>query len=236
MRTRFPTRQRTAAAYAGALTLALTLSCSTGAFAQSADEDEDVPADTRIIRQILKDFGLRRDGEPGIEYRERAPLVVPPSRTLPPPRSVDPVATNPAWPKDPDVAQRRVEAARKKAIAKTAAQSEIDDARPLRPSELDRGRVPPGTVTTATPTSPEESARPSRPSELRSKSIFSGMFSSFSDKGEASEFTAEPPRTDLTAPPPGYQTPSPTQPYGVGPSKERAAGPKLEDRATGYSR
>jgi len=236
MRTRFPTRQRTAAAWAGALSLVLTVSCSTGAFAQSADEDEDVPADTRIIRQLLKDFGLRRDGEPGIEYRERAPLVVPPSRTLPPPRNPDAVTANPAWPKDPDVAQRRVEAARKKAIAKTAAEATIEDARPLRPSELERGRVPPGSVTTATPASPEESARPSRPSELGGKSLFSGMFSSFSDKGEAGEFTGEPPRTDLTAPPPGYQTPSPAQPYGVGPGKERAKNPTLEDRMSTYGR
>jgi hypothetical protein len=212
------------------------LGCSTGAFAQSADDDEDVPADTRIIRQFLKDFGLRRDGEPGIDYRERAPLVVPPSRTLPPPRNPDAVSANPAWPKDPDVTQRRVEAARKKAIAKTAAEATVEDGRPLRPSELERGRVPPGSVTTATPTSPEESARPSRPSELRGKSLFSGMFSSFSDKGEAGEFISEPPRTDLTAPPPGYQTPSPAQPYGVGSTKERAKNPTIEDRMTGYGR
>ena len=75
----------------------------TSAFAQSAAEDEDVPLDTKLMRQFLKDLGLRRDGE-GIEYRERAPLVVPPSRNLPPPQSEAAVTANPAWPKDPDVA------------------------------------------------------------------------------------------------------------------------------------
>src|SRR5262245_63018847 len=54
----------------------------------------------------MKDLGLRRDGE-GIDFRERAPLVVPPSRNLPPPQDGTPVTANPAWPKDPDAASAR---------------------------------------------------------------------------------------------------------------------------------
>src|ERR1700687_3094983 len=77
-------RRRTAAAWAGTLALAIALGWSAGsAFAQNAADDEEVPLDTKLFRQWMKDLGLRRDGE-GIEYRERAPLVVPPSRTLPP--------------------------------------------------------------------------------------------------------------------------------------------------------
>src|SRR3979409_1797008 len=104
MRDRNPKRRRfTAAALAGTLVVVLAMGWSAGsAFAQSADDDEDVPMDTKLFRQWMKDIGRRRDGE-GIEYRERAPLVVPPTRNLPPPQSEAAVTANPAWPKDPDV-------------------------------------------------------------------------------------------------------------------------------------
>src|SRR6266496_161416 len=90
------TRQRCGAA-AAALALALAMSAvglsavgwSTHALAQNADDEENVPLDTKILRQFMKDWGLRRDGESdvGIDYRERAPLVVPPSRNLPRPQN-----------------------------------------------------------------------------------------------------------------------------------------------------
>ena len=72
--------------------------------------DDDVPIDTKIFRGILEGLGLRKDGE-AINYQERAPLVIPPSRALPPPEKADAaLANNPAWPKDPDVARRKIEA------------------------------------------------------------------------------------------------------------------------------
>ena len=112
-----------------------------GAFAQSAAEDEeDVPLDTKLMRQFLKDSGPARDGE-GIDYRERAPLVVPPSRNLPPPQSEAAVTANPAWPNDPDAKQRKVEAAKKKQPNQTAAETMEAEGRPLSRSELDRGKV-----------------------------------------------------------------------------------------------
>ena len=52
----------------------------------------------------MEGLGLKRDGEANINYQERAPLVIPPSRNLPPPERTDAaIANNPAWPKDPDV-------------------------------------------------------------------------------------------------------------------------------------
>ena len=116
-------QRRIAAAAAVALAVALTtVAGGTSAFAQSASEDEDVPLDTKLMRQFLKDLGLRRDGE-GIDYRERAPLVVPPSRNLPPPQDSASVTANPAWPKDPDVQQRKAEATKKKLPNRTAAET-----------------------------------------------------------------------------------------------------------------
>jgi hypothetical protein len=64
------------------------------------------------------------------------------------------------------------------------------------------------------------------------------MFSSapWADKTETSTFTAEPPRDNLTAPPAGYQTPSPNQPYGLGPSQEKRKGLTFEERTAGETR
>lgn len=222
------TRRRRAAA-AAAVALALAMVLGTGsAFAQ--DDEEDVPLDTKIFRQLMKDLGLQRNGE-GIDYRERAPLVVPPSRDLPPPQDDAPLAANPAWPKDPDVTRRKAEAvAKKKKPNKTASETMEAEARPLSRAELDRGKSagPSGGSET-----PEEGARPLRPNELGSKSFFKDIFSSFSSEGETATFTGEPTRDSLTEPPTGYQTPSPDQPYGIGPKSNQRKAATVEDRAVG---
>src|SRR5437763_14523241 len=99
MQDRNPRQRHSIAALAGtcamALALALSLGWGTGsAFAQNAaDDEEEVPLDTKLLRQFMKDLGLKR-GEDGIEYRERAPLVVPPTRNLPPPRTESAVNAN----------------------------------------------------------------------------------------------------------------------------------------------
>jgi len=238
MRNRLPTRRRRRAAAWAAGTLALVLALgwgAGGAFAQNAAEDEeDVPFDTKIFRQLMKDLGLRRN-EQDIDYRARAPLVVPPSRNLPPPQSETAITGSvPAWPNDPDVSKRKAEATAKKKVPKTAAEQMEIDGRPLSRAELERGRVPAGTPVGGSQ-SPEEAARPMKPSELGAKNLFSNMFSSFSDKGETATFTGEPVRDNLTAPPAGYQTPSPNQPYGISPQKKNEAKALTpEDRAVGH--
>jgi hypothetical protein len=242
MRNRNSTRQRrSAAAFAGTLTLTLTLTLALAmawsagsAFAQ--DDEEDVPLDTKLIRQFLKDLGLRKDGE-SIEYRERAPLVVPPSRNLPPPQSETAAASNPAWPKDPDVKQRKLDAAKKKQPNKSAAEVAEAEARPLPRDQLERGRSSTPASGTVTKDVDAEAARPLRPNELGSKSLWSTMFAPpWSDKTETGTFTGEPPRDNLTAPPTGYQTPSPNQPYGLAPKDERGKATTLEQRTSGETR
>ena len=234
MRDGFPKGQRRGAAgLAGLLTVALALACGTGSVLA---EEEDVPLDTKIIRQFLKDLGLQRNGDGVIEYRERAPLVVPPSRDLPQPQSAATVTNNPAWPNDPDVRQRKLDAAAKKKPGRTASEAMEADARPLSRAELDKGKIARET-NTAPARSPEEGARPMRPNELGSKSIFSNMFSSFGgDKTEVGTFTGEPVRENLTAPPPGYQTPSPEHPYGLGPANAKPKAARPEDRLLGATR
>jgi hypothetical protein len=223
-------QRRIAATAAVALAAVLALGTG-GAFAQNAQDEEEVPLDTKLFRQLMKDLGMRRDGE-SIDYRERAPLVVPPSRDLPPPQSEAPVTANPAWPKDPDIAQRRAETSKKKQPYRTAAEAMEAEGRPLSRAEMDKGKVAAGTPTSASET-PEQAGRAMKPSELGAKSFFSDIFSSFSDKGETGTFTGEPVRENLTAPPAGYQTPSPSQPYGLAPKGQKAKAVTVEERAVG---
>ena len=179
--------------------------------------DNEPSWDEKMMRGIMDGLGLKRDGEPGINYQERAPLVLPPGRDLLPPERSDAAANNPAWPKDPDVERRKVEKAME-------ANRNISDERereqnPLRPDQLTPGargkkrqqaaRTDDGYQAPASGFSSQLS-----PSELGYQgNLFSNMFSS--KKEEQAKFTGEPPRTSLTEPPAGYQTPSPDQPYGL---------------------
>jgi len=172
-----------------------------------------------------------------IDYRERAPLVVPPSRDLPPPRDEAEVAAKTtAWPKDPDVARRKQELAAEKAKLKGNLSVE-EQMRALRPDELDKpGRGDKkGADSKAPGVSAEEASRPMMPSDLGTKTekMFGSIWSTFTPaKPEAAPFTGEPPREAMTAPPSGYQTPSPNYPYGIGVQDKRKAS-TLEERVEG---
>lgn len=224
MRSRNPKRLRRAAA-AAAVALTVALAWSAGS-ARAEDDDENVPLDTKLFRQFMKDLGLSRSGDGLIEYRERAPLVVPPSRELPPPRDEAEVAAKtPAWPKDPDVARRKQELAAEKAKLKGNLSVE-EQARALRPDELDKPGAGEKKSADAKGAgkSPEDTSRPLMPSDLGTKTekIFGSVWSSFTPaKPESAPFTGEPPREAMTAPPSGYQTPSPNYPYGVGVQDQR---------------
>ena len=224
MRSRNPKRLRHAAA-AAAVALALALAWSAGS-ARAEDDDENVPLDTKLFRQFMKDLGLSRSGDGLIEYRERAPLVVPPSRELPPPRDEAEVAAKtPAWPKDPDVARRKQELSAEKAKLKGNLSVE-EQARALRPDELDKPGAGEKKSADAKGAgkSPEDTSRPLMPSDLGTKTekIFGSVWSSFTPaKPESAPFTGEPPREAMTAPPSGYQTPSPNYPYGMGVQDQR---------------
>jgi hypothetical protein len=233
MRHHIPNRRRRAGALAGVMVVALAI--SVGAGTAWAEDEEDLPLDTKLFRQLMKDLGLKRDGE-SIEYRERAPLVVPPSRDLPLPRSENAATSNPAWPNDPDV-QQREQRAETKRNRRPISETMEAEARPLPRSELDRGSNAAAGRSQGSP-SPEEGARPMKPSELGSKGLFGGLFSGgFGNKTETAEFSGEPVRESLTAPPAGYQTPSPNHPYGVGPGTPQRTKPAtLEDRAAGEAR
>jgi hypothetical protein len=225
MGNRNPRRQR-AAAIVGILAVALAV----GAGSAWAEDDDDTPLDTKLIRRFMKELGFR-GGEADVEYRERAPLVVPPSRNLPPPQNESPALRDPAWPKDPDVARRRAETAAEKAKLRSG-DSVIENAKALRPDEL-KGN-PANAVAEPTRPGAEEAARPLPPSQLIGNATgnwFNTVAASFGmQRPETAPFTGEPPRTTMTEPPSGYQTPSPNQPYGLGVEWQKAKAPTLETR------
>lgn len=188
--------------------------CSAGiASAQSAENDDDDAApDTKFFRGVLKSLGLRRDGGE-IEYRERSPLVLPPSRNLPSPETTSATAKNPAWPVD-------VELKRAKEAKANRPKYNInpEEVRPETPEQLNRNvprRTSPGNAATATPAN-DGVGNPMSPTELGTKGIFKPLWG---NREEYATFSNEPARSSLTEPPAGYRTPSPNQPYGVGKEK-----------------
>ncbi len=73
----------------------------------------------------------------GIDYRERSPLVVPPTLDLPPPAASTNDVQIANWPKDPDERQRRAVIAAKKKNAPPPARVQVTTSvlqRPLRPA------------------------------------------------------------------------------------------------------
>jgi hypothetical protein len=216
---RRPTRLNASVLTGAALSFALTAAILILPSSARAADDEEVPFDSKILRGVLESFGLRKDGE-AINYQERAPLVIPPSRTLPPPENSDAViANNPAWPKDPDVQRAKAaKAAAAKEAYVSADEKFRNENRVMRPDELTPGAKAgastrtasgPGTASTFSETNQRLS-----PSQLGSTGgLWNTMFGRRDD--DVGRFTGEPARTSLTEPPPGYQTPSPDQPYGL---------------------
>jgi hypothetical protein len=214
---------------AGALSLTLGAAVLASALAwpvpARAAEDDSVPIDTKIIRNLMEGLGLKRDGTAGIDYQQRAPLVLPPGRTLPPPEKAGAAAANnPAWPIDPDVQRAKAEAKAEREATQNPDDVLLREGRPLRPDEMTPGPKPRNSRKASAgsyQSSPDGYGKQLSPSELGDKgNIFSRMFGS--DKEEVANFTGEPPRASLTAPPRGYQTPSPDQPYGAGKEKREA--------------
>jgi hypothetical protein len=202
-----------------------------GAMSAAVAGDDDGDSDSfeqKILNSIMRGLGADM-GDSKIDYHERSPLVVPPTRDLPPPENAKAVQSNPDWPQDPDVK------ARKKEQASVNPWANNDPDRALRPDELNVGRkskTGAGKVATSSNSSNEyEIGRAFRPSELGYKGgLWDSLF--HPKKEEAEPFTGEPARTTLTAPPVGYQTPSPSYPYGISPEKKTPL-PLVTDRAVG---
>jgi hypothetical protein len=188
--------------------LAAAAVCASSAVRAGDDDD----GGASVLGTIMKSMGFKDPDATydGIDYNERSPLVVPPTRDLPPPVNAEAVPA-PNWPKDQDM-QRRAKAKSEAKRVTPHPDYVSDSSRPLRPNELD----PPGAPRVSSSGDGGSTANSSMADPRdrgAKKSLFSGIFSK---KEEYATFTGEPPRSALTDPPPGYLTPSPDQPYGVG--------------------
>ena len=170
------------------------------------------------LQQFLGSIGLLELPRDEPDYRERAPLVVPPSSALITPRNPGEIAVNnPDWPADHDSLRGR----RASDIADQArTDEEFYSGRPLRPNELNR----PAKLSKSEQQKRDAYARrpeaetagdehaSGRDRYSPSKLGFKGWGSK---KEETVVFTGEPERRTLTEPPPGLRTPSSDAPYGI---------------------
>jgi hypothetical protein len=196
-----------------------------------ADDDEEDTFEQKIIKNILGGMGVDV-GRPGIDYRERSPLVIPPTLDLPPPATAG-LASNPAWPRE---AERQKKPAAKRVHTRAGTEDPGTSA-VMTPEEMRRGAV----ARRSGPSDPRESnaisddaaGRPMTPGQLKSGSIFT-WGNLMGTNREQATFTGEPGRGSLTQPPPGYQTPSSNYPYAAG--EDKGGGwkiPSILDRPVG---
>jgi len=161
--------------------------------AARAADDSDTSGNW--VRNIYRKFN-ERNGAPvtGGDYGERPPLVVPPTRDLPPPGTPSTLTRSSSWPVDRDEARRKaggtVTAERRPAHWESSQGSSV---------ETPAVAEPPKPVTN----------EPSTATKVWNKLL------GRKPPPEQVVFTREPPRASLVDPPRGYQTPSPDQPYGL---------------------
>jgi hypothetical protein len=203
--------------------VALAVLVSAGSFAVKAhaadannnDDDDEDTVDTKFMKNILRGVGLSDGTEPGIDYHERSPLVVPPTNTLPLPESKDKDAAvlNPAWPKDPDkITKKKV-----KRVKRNTTEEEEESMRQLMPNELSPASKAARARADGPPAANESAGVRDEqllPSQLGHEGFtFGTLFGS--RNGTAVKFTKEPERANLTDPPVGLRTPSPKYSYGT---------------------
>jgi hypothetical protein len=212
MRTSSRTKPVARAAVGGLVGIMLVIAA--GAAAIAADDEDDDTIEMKAIKSIMRGLGANVDGM-SIDYRERSPLVIPPTRDLPPPQDATKI-NNPAWPKDPDQVKtvKKVKPFVNGSIA-TQNMESPERERPISPDALHKGAIPTAEgVTKPDPNANQDPGRNLLPGELGfSNSMFGDLFGY---KAQQTPFTGEPARTNLVQPPAGYQTPSPNYPYGVG--------------------
>ena len=95
------------------------------------------------IKNILGEMGLISKEKDPIRYRERAPLVLPPKADLPAPAASEAYASNPDWPKDPDVmARKRSAAAERIPVTQSQVRRWSENNTTMSVDELRAGRNP----------------------------------------------------------------------------------------------
>jgi hypothetical protein len=183
---------------AAAFSLALGLAATSPALALNDDGRENVFSS--ILNLVLPDD----KEQPSIEYRERAPLVVPPNRQALPQPQPPAQQRAKAWPKDQEIARREAERA-------AAGKPRVDEVwNPVSRSELDR-------VRTGSPQQPRPAGENCN-DPLARVCNQEALWSSLKGRSAVDERRdlvpgQEAPRQALTDPPAGYRKPTTVQKY-----------------------
>lgn len=177
------------------------------------------------MQRFFDAIGLIELPKDSIDYRERAPLVVPPSPALIPPRSADDMRTlNPDWPVDHD--NRRASPQQIEAMKRT--EKEFYEGNPLGPARLNEG--------TKRGARNNEYAGQSSDEQDRDMNSLGPARLGFRGWGSKQEerviFRGEPERRALTDPPVGLRTPSADAPYGVVSTKSKSTKTVLDRSAS----
>jgi hypothetical protein len=190
-----------------------TAICLTAGAAGAQSQDSS-SLERSLFQGLLSGLGVVGEERPAIDYRERAPLVLPRNSALPPPQDSG-AARNPSWPNDPDVARARAAGA-----AANAPIVRDDDGRTLTNAEMrarqSGGWFGGGRVDATRQQSEAQIAAPATASQMGVQPIWSQVGSLFGSSGnnEVVAFPGEAPRRRLVEPPPGYRTASPDAAYG----------------------
>ena len=187
------------------------------AIAQENNDDDSF--EQKIIKGVLGGIGLDV-GRQGIDYSERAPLVIPPNSDLPPPQTT--AATPPDWPKE---ARPKKPTSKKKLDANASVRQADVERAAASAAEMNGGPKPAAGASGAPPApadpvdnTSDVGGRPLPASVVDKIGLFN--LNLFGTKPEQAQFHHEPPRVNLTQPPTGYQTPSPDYPYGIAQAKK----------------
>jgi hypothetical protein len=186
----------------GAAALALALSAAATRPALALEDDGRENIFSSVIGLIMPG-----DSDPGasIEYRERAPLVVPKNRAALPTPQPKAAERSKSWPKDQEIARREADRARSLA-------PRVDEVHnPVSRTELDRVRSAGG------PQGPGPDASCNEPlgRPCNQEAFWSSLRNSKSTADETKDLVPgrEASRQFLTDPPTGYRKPTTAQKY-----------------------
>lgn len=177
-----------------------------------------------LFQNLVKGMGLFGTDKADIEYKQRAPLVVPPSSTLPRPQEAG-ASRSAAWPDDPDVARRRAERDSSNILFSNSESYRANTKPLLTQEELRRGRV------TGRPNGPEGIIEDHNTGNNQIAPIRIGReMAARQAQTDVSNlaYGSEPRRQYLHEPPSGYRRPAGTAPLGPG-----ASGPREDKQAVG---
>jgi hypothetical protein len=161
-------------------------------------------------KELFDALGMgTKEEKPQIDYRERAPLVPPPSTAaLPKPLPKNALAQSSGqWPIDPDEERREAKIAEERIPITQTRWSRMERDPKLRPGELGGRRTEGAGLNDPYSRGGLDVTPVLTPRQLREQGTKAA------DASVAAQ-VAEPPRRRLTDPPMGYRAPAPGAPYG----------------------